>query len=217
MTQPDNPASIHFCRLRVARLAADGTTPAGSTNGYVADTLARLTRRTVNEGGDDVVVKNACGGLAFTYKSRDILKRYDLELAVLTPDPELHELLIGASLITTGGNTIGAISPQVGVLPTGAVSIEAWSRALLPNGHQDTTRPWFHWAFPWTEWSQGDKVLEEAPMAVVFNGQAFENPNWGNGPWNDWPGTALTRAAGWFRDTVIPDAAIGYVAVPTQV
>lgn len=217
MTQLNCPASLQACAIRVARLATDGTTPAGATNAYITDKFARVTAKPVNQAGNDVTVLSACGGVAYNYRTRDTLKRLDVELEILNPDPELHELLVGASLITTGGNSIGATYPRTGVLPTGGISLEVWTRAILPSGTQDTTLPWFRWAFPATYWEMGDRQMDANPMSVVFTGFATENPGWGNGPWNDWPGGSLASVAGWFRDSALPTPACGYTAVPTQV
>ncbi len=38
------------------------------------------------EAGVDMVLKDGCGGLPFTYKARDIPKRYKLSLELMTPD-----------------------------------------------------------------------------------------------------------------------------------
>jgi hypothetical protein len=134
MAGNDCMISLQVCALRLARLAADGTTPAGVTNMYVTDKLAKLDVNPNYETGDEITVKTGCGAIAAAYKDLDRLKRADVTLTVLTSDPELSELAAGFSLITSGGQSVGAAWPAVGSAPPAGVSIEAWNKAWLGGG-----------------------------------------------------------------------------------
>jgi hypothetical protein len=298
VSQVDTPAYLQACAIRLARLAADGTTPAGATNGYVTRNLIKMTVKPEIEAGQEFTIRDACGQLPVIYRDRDIIKRYAADIEFFTPDPEIEELMVGAPLITgtigttrtvadgtivngsttvtsptiafvasdignevsgtgiaagativsiasgaaatmsaaatasTAGSlsltmtaatrSIGAVAPPLGLAPTdNGVSIELWSKAVV-GGSQVAVNPWVHWAYPLGVWTPGDRDHANDRMGMVFHGFLYENPGWGNGPWNDWgmpsPSTkSLTRAWGFFRSNDLPAVAPGYTAVPTQV
>lgn len=134
MSGNDGMISLQVCALRLTRLAADGSTPAGVTNMYVTDKLSKLDVNPNYETGDEITLKTGCGAIAAAYKDLDRLKRADVTLTVLTSDPELSELAAGFSLITSGGQSVGAAWPAVGSAPPPGVSIEAWTKAWLGGG-----------------------------------------------------------------------------------
>ncbi len=298
MSQVDVPAFVQACAIRIARLASDGTTPAGATNGYVTRNLIKMSVKPEIESGQEFTIRDACGGLPVIYKDRDIIKRYSAEIEFMTSDPEVAELMVAAPLITgsigttrtftdgslTSGSTtitsptaaftladvgnpvtgtgvgagavvvtvistgtitvsvastvttvgassvtitaqtrsIGATAPALGVLPTDfGVSIELWSKAVKGNS-QVAVNPWAHWAYPYGVWTPSDREHANERQGMMFSGFLYENPAWGNGPWNDWgmpspSSRSLTRAWGWFRSNDLPTVADGYTAVPTQV
>lgn len=298
MSQVDVPALVQACAIRIARLASDGTTPAGATNGYVTKNLIKMTVKPEVEGGQEFTIRDACGSLPVIYKDRDIIKRYSADIEFMTPDPEIAELMVAAPLVTgtigttrtfadgtivTGSSSvtsptaaftlsdvgnpitgtgipalttilgvisptsatmsanatssvagtasltitaqtrsIGAQAPALGVLPTdNGVSIELWSKAVSGNS-QVAVNPWVHWAYPLGVWAPAGRDHANERTGMAFSGFLYENPGWGNGPWNDWampsPSTkALTRAWGWFRSNDLPTITTGYTAVPTQV
>lgn len=219
MAQPDAPASIQGCALRIARLDAAGATPAGATNMYTTHLFSKLDFNANIDAGQETLIRNACGLLAFSPKDKDQVKRFDLALDLLIPDPEIHELLVGAQLITSGGQSIGYTAPALGVpIADNGVSLEIWSKAIVGNAPAGV-RPWFRWAFPRTHWQLTNRTIDANAMTVSFVGFAEENPNWGNGPNNDWPASAspLLRAYGVVRDDALPTVGTGYQATPAQV
>lgn len=134
MAGNDCMASIQACMMRVARLASDGTTTAGATNGYITDRLVKVDLNPAYETGDEITLKTGCGNIAVAYKDLDRLKRIDVTLTVATVDAELWELLTGGALITVGGQTNGYASPAVGAAPPNGVSLEFWSKAWSGGG-----------------------------------------------------------------------------------
>lgn len=134
MAGNDGAASLQACAMRVARLAADGTTPAGVSNLIVTNSIIKLDLKIVEESGDEFTVKNACGGIAFAYKDGDRLKRLDGSLTITNPDVELTEMLSGGSLITSGGQSIGFSAQGVGNTPPNGVSLEVWTKAWIGGG-----------------------------------------------------------------------------------
>ncbi len=298
MSQVDAPSFIKACMLVIARLDATGATPAGATNGYITRNLIKFGFSPEIEAGTDYTQKDSCGALAVTARDRDIPKRYTTTMEMVYPDPEVHELLVSAPLITkvlgttrtvadgttTNGSTtvgsataaftaadvgnpitgtgipalatitsvtsptvaeisapatitgaavsvtitaqarsIGAQAPALGTSPTdNGVSIELYGHAYI-GGALAPVNPYVHWAFPRTFWTPGDREFADARTPTMFTGFAVENPNWGNGPFNNWadagvPSSAsLARAWGWHRTASLPTPALGYTAIPTQV
>lgn len=209
--------SIQACMMRVSRLDAAGTTPVSATGMYVTDALVRMVASPEIEAGEEIVVKNACGVNALSLKSGDQTKRYNVELGLVNPDPELIELLVaGTLLVLSGPDSVGFGVPRLNTVPTdNGVAIELWSKAVI-GGVQATTLPWWRWAFPRTyQWKHGERNWENAAMANVLTGIAVENAAFGNGPTNDWTGPTDRAYAG-MRVATIPTSVCGYQAVPTQ-
>lgn len=99
MSQPDKVAQIYACALRAARLAADGSTPAGATNGYIMNNLITLTATPDVDEGTDFSAKNACGDDAFPVRDRPTIKRWNLAMTTEVKDPEFDEVVTAAPLI----------------------------------------------------------------------------------------------------------------------
>lgn len=99
VSQPDKVVSIYACALRLARLAADGSTPAGATNGYITNNLITLSLTPDVDEGTDFSSKNACGDDAFPVRDRPTIKRINLSMTLELADPELAELLTASPLI----------------------------------------------------------------------------------------------------------------------
>lgn len=122
-------ASIQFCSLRIGRLNAVGQVPAGTTNSYVTNLLGKLTVKWELEAGVDIVIRDGCGGMPFTYKTRDIPKRYDLQLDIKTPDPQVHELLLAQPLIVSPAS-YGSRTVTDGATTSGVATITSATAAF---------------------------------------------------------------------------------------
>lgn len=299
MSQPDKVVSIYACALRIARLAVDGTTPAGATNGYITNNLITLTATPDIDEGTDHSSKNACGDDAFPVKDRPTTKRYNMAMSIEVKDPELTELLtsnplilstpaaartlaangsttngtfvltsptmaasaldIGATITGTGVGTsaritavnsttsvtvdvastatasgtiaftitpvaqsIGGMGPELGQQATDyGVSVELFAKAYA-GASLATVLPYIKHAFTKVTWREDTREFGGSKQAQTFVGEGTYNPNFGNGPWNDWVEASpssrlLTRAYGWHRASSLPTPAIGYTTVVTQV
>lgn len=126
--QPDKVVSIYACALRLARLAADGSTPAGATNGYISNNLITLSMTPDVDEGTDFSSKNACGDDAFPVRDRPTIKRLNLSMTLEVADPEIAELLTASPLIlstpaaprTTAANGTTSTTSAVITSPTAA-------------------------------------------------------------------------------------------------
>jgi hypothetical protein len=119
MAQPDQSSEIKACALRIARLAADGSTPAGATNGYVTKNLITLTKTPDIDEGTDYSQRNSCGETPFAVRDRPKVRRYNLALTLEYPDPELFELLLSwATILSTPASARVVTSNIVSGSPT---------------------------------------------------------------------------------------------------
>lgn len=208
----DCASSVQVCAMRVAALGADGVPAPGAKNLYVTNALILLTHTPVYKEGTVKEQENGCGDLCIYQKDCDRLERVDLEMQLCSPDPQLHQMLIGGTLIAAGSDDIGLALPAVGAAgcPNG-VSIEAWSKAWIQDS-QAVDRPWIRWVFPRTYWKLGPKSLHNDIMQNPLSGYGSENDNFFNGPGNDYPSSALAvshRCMSWFRDSAIPATSCG--------
>jgi hypothetical protein len=211
MTMIDCAGALQVCAMRVAKLNADGSPAVGANMMYIADTLILLTATPEIAAGDDFEQKNGCGAVGLTYKGDDTLKRLNMDMQLVTPNPELISLLTGGSLFTFGGNNVGHQPRRVGAVQPYSVSVEAWCRAIV-SGTQATNKPWFRFVYPKTRWQEAPRTLQNQPIDNVLTGIGEENPAWYDGPAHDWFLIAqqeIDSLYGVARDSSIPTTACG--------
>jgi hypothetical protein len=141
--------------------------------------------------GDEVEEKAADGTVCVYFKLPDVLKRVTFTLQICAPSPELSEILAGGTLLEDGGeDVVGYEGPQVGTEATpNGISMEVWSRAV-EDGRLAPTNPYWWWVFPSCQLRfAGERVLENGMLANTFEGWGVGNPNFGDGPGDDWPYT----------------------------
>lgn len=202
-------AQLQACAVRVARLDGAGVPDPGADSLYVSDALIQLVANPVYEAGDEFTQKNACGNLCLNFKDQDKLRRVDVTLQLCTPDPELSELLSGGVVLTDGA-AVGYGAPRIGVssTPNGA-SIELWTKRVDTDGNLDDVFPYAWWVFPKVHLRPDSRTFENNPVNNQFTGFATENPNWFDGPVNDWP-VASDRVFQWIPTDQLPTADCGY-------
>jgi hypothetical protein len=204
---------------RYTRLAANGAPVVGPDNAYVSDNLVKLDYTIEYRDGIEVERLNGQGKACLYYSSSPTVKRLVIDsLELCYPDPELEELLGGGDvLLDDDGRPIGHAAPEVGSDPVpNGVGIELWSSAITDDGIEDEL-PYVWWTFPREYLKPSGVSISADPMAAAFEGQGNQNPNWGNGPFNDWDwesGRVVQRV----RSATMPNlAANGFVAVPAAV
>jgi hypothetical protein len=210
----DGATQLYAVALRVARLASDGTTPAGAGNMYVTNGVVRLGITPDREAGTEVTKKDGQGRICFTQRTKDVLKRANVTLEICSFDPDLTELLSGGAVIVDGvPATIGYAWEAIGTDPVpNGVSLELWTKRFVNNAFVGYAR----WALPRVYLWKSDRNLGADAQDNVFDGYAEENASWGNGPNNDWTSSS-TRVAQWIQSATVPTGATGYQATPTQV
>lgn len=118
---------------------------------------------------------------------------------------------------TAGPGHVGYQAPALGIVgnPNG-VSLEFFSKAIV-GGYQSPTLPYYRLVLPRvTGIHQMPRDVTNANMANNFEGQGFQNPNWGSGPFGDWQfdSTKVFQRAR-CSSQVLP--APGFAAVPATV
>lgn len=118
---------------------------------------------------------------------------------------------------TAGPGIDGYATPSLGVVanPNG-VSLEMFSKAIL-GGFQSSAQPFWHWVLPRVaNMHIMPRDLTNANAQTIMEGQAFENPNWGSGPFGTWPfasGRVVQRARVGAAVVPVP----GFSSVPATV
>lgn len=212
---PDDCAGqIHVCAFRVCALDEDGTPLVGAGSMYVSNALAKATIKPVYDAGDEIKEKNACGETLIDFLDDPTFVRADLDLDFILPDPYLHAILISnGSLLLPSGGGVGFAFPPVGKVGGNGVSIEMYAKRVIGSS-QSSVHPWALWGLPKVRSLQlGDRELSSTAQHSLITGQCNENPNWFDGPTNDWDGVATDRCAQWIPVDTIPDTACGAEAV----
>lgn len=186
MADYNGAGSLYALGVRLAKLQDNGAPVQGALASYVTDALIKIDLGLEYEEGEEVTVKNGAGVVCLSYRAPDTLKRGTISgFQVCTPDPNVKEFLIGGTVIEDGADAIGYAAPQVGTTPTpNGVSIEAWTRAIIDGGYSG----YFWWAIPRAQLKlAGNLSLSGSdPLTPEFEGFCTQNPNWGDGPNNDW-------------------------------
>lgn len=210
----DFAASVQGVVIRVTALNADGSVASGASACYVTDAFMHVSFEPQYEAGDDISEKNANGAVCIAYKAPDTMKNVKLEVAICEPDAELTAMLVGGTVLVSGGQSVGWASPSVGAdgIPNGC-AIEVWSIAVA-NGAKRPTNPYFHFVFPYAKLTpSGSRVIQNGALANVFAGTGLGNAGFGTGPKGDWPFVS-DRPYQYARSATAPIGQKGYVSVP---
>lgn len=216
------PGSLQLVRLRIARLNADGSPMVGTKNAYVTDGMIKLSPSPQYADGASFTQENGAGANCIDFLDDPSFSRVDLTLEICSPDPEFTQLLLGGTLLVDATDTDPTLTqgyavPAVGKISDRPISVEAWTKAI-DGGSLNAPKPYWRFVFPRTRsWHLGDRELSNTILATTFTGQAVENPNFGNGPFDDWPYNDSDRAQSFGLDDTLPTATAGTIAVPVQV
>lgn len=210
--QPALP-QVHGIRMRVANLDQNGVPTPGVAQLYVTDAFTKVGITPVYTDGNEIETKNAQGVTCVNYRSADTFKRADVDIELCSVDPYLVAMLIGGTVLTSGTPAkTGFALPPLGAVTGNGVSIEVWARRV-DDGEEDTDSPWGHWVYPRVKNLRiGDWAHEDNPNLPKITGQAYENPNWFDGPLNDWL-VASDRVVQYMPTATLPVAQVGYFDV----
>lgn len=214
--QPALP-QVHGIRMRVANLDSNGVPTPGASNLYVSAAFTKVTLSPVYTTGTEIEQKNAQGQICVNYRSADSLKRMDVSVELCSFDPYLAQMLSGGALVTDAVTParIGWKAPAIGpIADDGGISIEVWTRRI-DDGEEDADSPYGWWIYPRIKNLQfSGYAHEDNPLLMTFSGQAYENPNWFDGPLNDWPNSSDSdRVVAYLPTGTLPTASVGYQTI----
>jgi len=181
----EHAASVQGVALRVTKLDPTGAPLTGPKSAYITDAFMSFGFTPEYTTGDEIEEKSANGAVCIYYQGPDVLKRVTFSLAICNPSPELHEILVGGTLLvpTPPGDPIGYAAAPAGVDATpDGVGLEVFSRAIV-GGRPAPVNPFWRFIFPYAKLRfSGDRVLENGAMANEFEGYGVGNAEYGAGP-----------------------------------
>lgn len=201
----DNLPQIHACRVRVADLDSNGLPTPGANHLYVTDALVTVSLKPVYRDGTEIEEPNGCDEVVVAYQPPPSYKWDEIELEFVKREPRLEAMLSRGSVLSLGGGAPnGYAGPAAGVIGGHGVSIEFWAKRL--NGPDlDPDYPYAWWSFPKVRnLKRMDSEHGASASKPKFSGIAVENPNWFDGPTNDWPSSS-DRSVQWVPTTSMPD------------
>jgi hypothetical protein len=199
---------LSACRIRVTDLDATGEPVVGANHFYVSDAMVSVGWDPNYEDGDEITEKNACGEVVISYKGDDSLKWGNITITLASPDPFLAAILSNGTVLTAAAKS-GYAAPPIGVVSGDGVSIEVWTKRIF-GGKLDVDNPYGWWVYPWVKNLRvGGHVHENAGLKPVYTGQTFENPNWGDGPLNDFAAVATTKMYQFMYASTLPALSAG--------
>jgi hypothetical protein len=206
-------AAIHLCAIRVTRLDDLGDPSPGPNNVFVSDNSIMLGVTPEIEAGEEKNLVGGCDCIIASYKGKDKLKRFSLELDQGLLEPALLEMLLGGSAILDGVDPIGMwwpsqLSCEDDTQPN--LCFEGW-QDLWEDDHLSNEGGfrYLHWIWPSTYWQIGDHSLQNDFNQPKVTGFSRGNPNWGLGIFGDLP-EAAEPLGGWFYDDAKPTAQCGW-------
>ncbi len=199
------------CLIAITDLDEDGVPTPGAGHRLVSDALVSVAFTWVMDTPAEVKAENACGRTLVSYQAPPTIKRGQMTITMLTPDPYVSAVL-GQGSVLTDGDAVGYASPRLGQLGEQAVGIEVWAKRIK-DGKLDPDYPYAWWLYPWTQsWRPGDHTHANEILQPSYVGDVFENEAWWNGPLNDWP-VSSDSAVQWIPTNSIPEAVCGPIAV----
>jgi hypothetical protein len=208
--------SVYALGARFVRLQRTGAPLVGADNAYVTDNLVKLDFTMNYREGEEKERLNGAGRACLYYKAPDTVRGLTINtLELCYPDAELEEFLNAGDVLVDGtGDSIGYAAPEVGADVAGyGIGVELWSSGITDDGIADDY-PYERWLLPRIKVREtGTRSIGPDPMALTYEGTGYQNPNYGTGPFDDWPYLSSRVFAHYGVDT-IPDLSVnGLVAV----
>lgn len=122
---PDYAASVQAVGLRITKLDAFGAPIPGANNAYTTKAFTKFSWTPEYEEGEEIKQTAADGTTCVYYKMPDTLKQVTCEIEICNPQPEIHEMLAGGTLLGGGSGapvnvTNKALTSNVATLTTSA-------------------------------------------------------------------------------------------------
>jgi hypothetical protein len=178
---------VQAFRMRLSKLDSNGVPTPAAGKMYVTSSLVLATFTPSYIDGTLIRETNGAGEICVEFEGDDSFLGYDVSIQVCTPDPYIMDFLGSCSIITPSDGPLGWAAPAAGPLSPTPVSIELWSKRVDEGSLASDGYPYF--------WTVAPRVrkLRLGPLNYgnqanmpTFTGIARENPNWFDGPLNNW-------------------------------
>lgn len=174
--------------VRITRLDQCGNVVEGLASSVVSQGFITATFSEEIEDGEEITQKNAWGEFCIDDTGDDIMKWVNLSIQFCEVDPDILDIIGGATPVVVGGDTIGwTRGPHA---PVGAFAIEIWTKAGGQNACVGGTVQWGYFVAPFVKNGKidGDLNIENAPLNLTLVGKGFgATTSWAKGPYGDNP------------------------------
>ena len=198
------------CLLRAAQLGPDCVPTRGADSGIITPGIITATATPEYIDGASFEPLTGCGDIAWTFETRDRIRRYTLSGELTYFDHEAMSLLFGGQLIVGASGTafandnIGWASPWYTDDDPDDVYLEFITKTAGAGVGQcapaeDPFPAYVGHIFPKATLNPGDRTFEFDAATLTFDGFSVANPNIGTGPWGDFPGTGGIPSTGYVQ------------------
>jgi hypothetical protein len=223
------------CLVRAALLDTDCTPLGGADSGIVTTGIITATATPETNDGASFEPLTGCGDIAWVFNKKPQIRRYGLSGELTYFDHEAMSILFGGDLVVGdvgtdfAGDNIGWASPfYTDATEAPDVYLE-FITLTAGQGVGDCGNPGDPFPaavghiFPKASLNPGERTMEFDAATLSFDGFSVNNPNIGDGPWDDFPGVGGIPNSGYIRvsysqdeyDAILALAACGFQVLPT--
>lgn len=183
--------------MRLTRLDECGVPVIGACSSIVTDGFITVEFAPEIEAGEEYLQKNAWGDFCISEKDADRVKWINVSMSMCEVNPDVLDLVGGATPITDGTDTIGASFGVQGNLE--AFALEIWTKqagSACDGGDPE----WGYFVAPFILNGNidGSLTIENGTLTMDLKGEAQQaSDEWGVNPYGDNP---LLTVAGFPAD-----------------
>lgn len=200
--------SIKGRRMRITRVDDCGVPVVGAGSQIVTGGFVKVTWSAEYEKGQEYISKNAWGELEINEMDADVLKWMPVKIEFVEVDPDVADIIGGATPVVFSGDTIGVTWGKASIATPFA--LEIWTKkAGSDNCTAGNVQEWGYFVAPFVKNGKldGDMVIENGPLTFSLAAQAYgATDDWAFGPYGDRP----------FRVTFPVDEMLGTVVTSIQ-
>lgn len=221
------------CAIRAHRLNATCVPQTGANNTVTTAALVTMTSTYQVETGQEFGPVAACGERVWRVQDQDKIQQLNITMSLALWDFELLEILTGGALVlgdatsVASGRVIGLADRGPGAGNFVGASMEVYAKAAIGTGEVCVSSGGLSFGYVRHVYPRVVMRLDSLEhsnntdgLLVNLTGFGFVNPAYGQGPLNDWPGTAnipgtAPHAQAFMRN--LPTIACGYQDTPVAV
>lgn len=180
---------------RITRLDECGAPVFGTCSTVVTEGFITITWSHEYTEGDEFEQKNAWGEFCINDKDPDTLKRVPVAIEFCEVDPDVLDIIGGASPVIVATDTIGAtFGPNMNME---SFALEVWTKKAGVGACSGGAgaQEWGYAIFPYVKNGKldGDVTIENGPLSLTMAGEGHSaSAAWGVGPHGDNPFMATT-------------------------